>query len=493
MDVPAAEGAEAQPILAYVGGLDVTDGRWDTPDHVLFRSLLDNHKDDFYNGCVQTTPEVGPRQPWHDIHARVEGPVAKDVLDNFTERWRHQVKEKEYRLLPMGDELDFSALAEVEEGSEWNAQLFRSITSDSAAFDLNRIQYVPKRKIKNVDDSILRAYIHHIRKADHFMFFENQYFLGSAFNWEDEVTTKAHHLIPQEITHRICDKISAGEHIVAYIIIPIHPEGDPTTDAVQAILHCQHRTMEMMYKKIATTIKKKKLETKPTDYLTFFCLGKGECSDDIPAELPKPEPGTPGARLRETARFMIYVHSKIMIIDDDYILVGSANINQRSMVGTRETEIAVGAYQPLHTSEVSGYPRGSVHQFRMALWAEHLNGVEEVHANPGTLECVKAVNQLATKNWEQFVTDEPCHITGHLLHYPVNVNDDGSVTALKDFPNFPNTEAPILGAPILESRPKAYHQMKTHHSHPIVNKISQISQPITAVSVPYREQHDWAK
>lgn len=46
---------------------------------------------------------------------------------------------------------------------------------------------------------------------------------------------------------------------------------------------------------------------------------------------------------------MIYVHSKGMIVDDEYVLLGSANINQRSMEGTRDTEIAMGAYQPNHT------------------------------------------------------------------------------------------------------------------------------------------------
>ena len=33
--------------------------------------------------------------------------------------------------------------------------------------------------------------------------------------------------------------------------------------------------------------------------------------------------------------------SKMMIVDDSYIIVGSANINERSMSGTRDTEMAV--------------------------------------------------------------------------------------------------------------------------------------------------------
>lgn len=58
---------------------------------------------------------------------------------------------------------------------------------------------------------------------------------------------------------------------------------------------------------------------------------------------------------------MIYVHSKGMIVDDEYVILGSANINQRSMEGTRDTEIAMGAYQPRHTwATRHSNPRGQV-------------------------------------------------------------------------------------------------------------------------------------
>lgn len=34
---------------------------------------------------------MGPREPWHDLHCRVEGPVARDVVTNFERRWLKQV------------------------------------------------------------------------------------------------------------------------------------------------------------------------------------------------------------------------------------------------------------------------------------------------------------------------------------------------------------------------------------------------------------------
>ena len=33
---------------------------------------------------------IGPREPWHDIHSKVEGSIAYDVFENFAERWEQQ-------------------------------------------------------------------------------------------------------------------------------------------------------------------------------------------------------------------------------------------------------------------------------------------------------------------------------------------------------------------------------------------------------------------
>ena len=38
---------------------------------------------------------------------------------------------------------------------------------------------------------------------------------------------------------------------------------------------------------------------------------------------------------------IVYVHSKVMIVDDQITIMGSANINDRSMLGSRDSEIAV--------------------------------------------------------------------------------------------------------------------------------------------------------
>ena len=80
----------------------------------------------------------------------------------------------------------------------------------------------------------------------------------------------------------------------------------------------------------------------------FFCLGKRETPASVPDSLSEPEADTPASRARQSLRHPVYVHSKLMIVDDEVLLVGSANINQRSMAGSRDTEIAMAAFQPDH-------------------------------------------------------------------------------------------------------------------------------------------------
>ena len=88
----------------------------------------------------------------------------------------------------------------------------------------------------------------------------------------------------------------------------------------------------------------------------------------------------------------------MMIVDDDYIIVGSANINQRSMDGNRDSEIAIGAWQPPHQYGGSrGSPdgthlaRGEIASFRLALWAAHMGQYDPVFVDAALPECARKV------------------------------------------------------------------------------------------------------
>ncbi|MED6192468.1 Phospholipase D [Stylosanthes scabra] len=136
----------------------------------------------------------------------------------------------------------------------------------------------------------------------------------------------------------------------------------------------------------------------------------------------------------------------MMIVDDEYIIVGSANINQRSMDGARDSEIAMGAYQPYHLATRQP-ARGQVHGFRMALWYEHLGMLHDSFFRPESKECISRVNKIADKYWDLFSKESlENDLPGHLLRYPISISGEGHITSLSGFECFPDTKAKVLGA-----------------------------------------------
>ncbi|KAI4316324.1 hypothetical protein L6164_024314 [Bauhinia variegata] len=462
VDSEVAGGGSKRRIVSFVGGIDLCDGRYDIQEHPLFATLNSMHSQDFHqpNFPGASIKKGGPREPWHDIHCRLEGPVAGDVLDNFEQRWKKQVgteyllteSQKNEILVPS------SYITASNDQESWTVQLFRSIDGGAAyGFPEDPDEAAEKGLVSGkdniIDRSIQDAYINAIRRAKNFIYIENQYFLGSSYGWHaSDIKVEdigALHLIPKELSLKIVSKIEAGEIFSAYIVIPMWPEGIPESDSVQAILDWQRRTMEMMYSDIAAAIQKKGINAHPRDYLTFFCLGnrEGRNYEEYPPP-ERPEPDSDYSRAQKARRFMIYVHAKMMIVDDEYIIIGSANINQRSMDGGRDTEIAMGAFQPYHLTAY-GSAKGQIYGFRRALWYEHLGDLPgQVLDNPESEECIKLVNRHAERNWEiysreRFDQGRQFH---HLMRYPVEVTKNGAVTTLPGFEHFPDTKAPILGS-----------------------------------------------
>jgi len=96
-----------------------------------------------------------------------------------------------------------------------------------------------------------------------------------------------------------------------------------------------------------------------SDYISFHCLRNW------------------GDLKEQKVTSHIYVHTKMCIVDDRIAIVGSANINDRSMRGTRDSEIAVIMEQEQglvdsvmagKSFQVSPFAR----DFRMRLWREFL-------------------------------------------------------------------------------------------------------------------------
>eukprot|EP00878_Enallax_costatus_P010831 GHUV01011310.1.p1 GENE.GHUV01011310.1~~GHUV01011310.1.p1 ORF type:complete len:894 (+),score=260.77 GHUV01011310.1:345-3026(+) len=543
-DIPVVDGkSPTKRVVAYVGGLDLTNGRYDYHHHPLFETCCEGgpHCEDKYQGCIEgfDPSKPGPRQPWHDIHAKVEGPVAMDVAINFMERWSKQAgKLNLHKLTSLDDEAQDILLPEalrlftskrqqlkgrvkghmslrmetikaqdanlavtgLPSAELWNTQLFRTIDSDSAEGFPNSSQGSYEAglvigKGKSVDVSIHRAYLHLIRHAKRYLYLENQYFLGSAHLWDSDTDTPCTNQVPAEIALKICSKIRAGEPFRVYIVLPMYPEGVPTSGSVQAILYYQAKTRQMMYKRIAAAIAAAGLtgEVHPCDYLQFFCLGKRETppqaqvsgsevqptagnvtsaniSDgykpisnggDVSAALAAADRGgnatnangngngTAQSRATDSRRFMIYVHSKMMIVDDEYILVGSANINQRSLDGSRDSEIAIGAFQNGYTLAGNPHgplPNGQVAGFRKALFKEHCHELRAELDDPSDVHCIRMLSKVGAENWAAYASPEVQPLPyGHLMTYPTWVDSEGNVLPLDGCEEVPDLKGNLCG------------------------------------------------
>nr|CAB3502214.1 unnamed protein product [Digitaria exilis] len=367
--VDADAGNNTRKIVAFVGGLDLCGGRYDTPRHMLFRTLHTFHKDDYYNPNFAVEDARGPREPWHDLHSKIDGPAAYDVLKNFEERWlkaskrsgtKKLTKSRNDTLLWIEKIPDIAAIdddvySDDNDPERWDVQIFRSI-------DSNSVKGFPKD--------------------------------------------------PREATSK-------------------------------------KETMQMMYEIIYKALEEVGLSGKyePQDYLNFFCLGNREAEDTSCSSSGSSSANNPQDQARKNGRFMVYVHSKGMIVDDEYVIIGSANINQRSMEGTRDTEIAMGAYQPQHTwANTLSAPRGQIFGYRMSLWAEHIGAIEESFTRPESLECMRQVRQIGQHNWEKFISSHMTKMRGHLLKYPVSVDPRGKVKPLPGCPTFPDLGGNICGS-----------------------------------------------
>ncbi|GMP94551.1 hypothetical protein CsSME_00043983 [Camellia sinensis var. sinensis] len=155
------DDSQKRRIVSFVGGIDLCDGRYDTPDHSLFKTLDNIHNRDFYqpNFRGSSIRKGGPMEPWYDIHCKLKGIVALDVLYNFEQRWNKQVGNK---FLLTFNELDRiitrppTPIASTHDPETWNVQIFRSI--DNAAVE----GFLMKTKKKQ--PKIMRKHLQYIRK-----------------------------------------------------------------------------------------------------------------------------------------------------------------------------------------------------------------------------------------------------------------------------------------------------------------------------------------
>uniref|UniRef100_A0A8C3KWF9 Phospholipase n=1 Tax=Chrysolophus pictus TaxID=9089 RepID=A0A8C3KWF9_CHRPC len=256
-----------------------------------------------------------PRMPWHDISSVVHGKAARDVARHFIQRWNFtKIMKPKYRslsypfLLPKSQQTANELKYQVPDAVHATVQVIRSAADWSAG-------------IKYHEESIHTAYVNVIENSKHYIYIENQFFISCA---DDKVVWNK---IGDAIAQRILKAHRENKRYRVYVVIPLLPgfEGDISTgggNALQAIMHFNYRTMCRGENSILSQLKSEG-KNKWINYISF-------CGLRTYAELE-------GKLVTE----LIYVHSKLLIADDNTVIIGSANINDRSMLGKRDSEVAI--------------------------------------------------------------------------------------------------------------------------------------------------------
>ena len=371
--------------IAFVGGIDLCFGRWDTHNHELTddypvhpcaeesgqcgkmeretrysrwvgkdygntflggdRTELDHPMDDYVNRSHI------PRMPWHDIGCLFTGPPARDVAKHFIQRynsvnpcwWMMWDCHKLYI-----EDTDYFTAYAIPNPSTHNVriQVLRSVDKWSAG--------------QTHEASIYNAYLHAIKNAKHFIYIENQFFISSQPGTFLHVSNQ----ILSTMADRIVRAYQNNEDFHMVVVMPLKPEfpGQWETDSgkdLRSVSYWNYLTIYSGEDSLYNRLKEKKIPQSDIHrYFTVYGLRThATLNGNLVTEI-------------------IYVHSKLMVVDDRMVIIGSANINDRSMLGNRDSEVAIIIED---TDMINGKMKGQPfqvgkfsHSLRCHLMREHL-------------------------------------------------------------------------------------------------------------------------
>lgn len=390
----AGPTARDHDFVAYVGGVDIVPRQLDNPGH---------------HGQRPHAATVGPLKrdddapyPSHNVHARVTGPAALKIFQTWDERYVYE-KGRDPSLPDPAFALP-STDAEVKKAFPPHAakhivQVGRTFFKPQLGATLPRP--FPPDGESTIYDTLLKA----IAAAREYIYIEDQYFTP---NWSRDVPDSGVEkrvflnallkaaekcqrlviLVPtamdqpfgnvrrREIFRALRDKWQARVVIGAPVRRPyLHP-ASVVPHQGRCVLKADVSDTES---KVEVGPLLRVPDTPPfwlwIEGELMLCIGydgTGEREKDkISLRVVRRFAKTPskhkaGAAVTMSQLQGIYVHSKVMMIDDLFLSVGSANLNRRGFF--HDGEINAFAIP----QQMKAAPDNPARQLRTALWAEHL-------------------------------------------------------------------------------------------------------------------------
>lgn len=214
--------------------------------------------------------------------------------------------------------------------------------------------------------------------------------------WDDSETNFVDNCIARTLIDRIVTAKKKRRRFRAYIVLPVMPatEAAEATD-LRAAGGYSSRQQILLNALSVSQGARSFLETLERELTLIQNLtvgmpppqarpatGSGNCPDSAMAQWPLSSEFVSFCSLRQYCTMpdgrpmseQIYVHSKVMIADDRRVVIGSANINDRSLLGDRDSEFSVFIEQ---SEAVCNSKDNFARSLRMFLWREHFNLLEE--------------------------------------------------------------------------------------------------------------------
>lgn len=266
--------------IAFVGGIDLTNSRWDTPAHRPNDPRRMNH-------------DGKPYRPFHDVTMLVEGPIAARLGELARGRWRRAGGTK---LQP----------PDARGTTPWPESIEPQLRDVAVGIARTEPAYHGRPAITEIK----RLYLDTIAQARKFIYIENQYFTARTLG--------------RALGERLAEE--RGPEVI--LVLPKSTGG-----------WLEKATMDVLRSRVIADMSKQDKHGRLHVYYPHQPGLGGEC---------------------------ISVHSKLMVVDDRLLRIGSSNTSNRSMGLDTECDLV---FEGQNDSEANAF----VTSVRRGLLAEHLD------------------------------------------------------------------------------------------------------------------------
>lgn len=250
--------------------------------------------------------------------------------------------------------------------------------------------------------------------------------------------------IGEALAKRIDAAIRDGLAFHVYMVIPVHPEGTLNTLNIMTQLHLTMQSLIFGKDSLVNRIRRALLAAQLRDEnkklsrdAAIKIAGSFEIEqliervgDEWKSYLTLLNLRNWDALGKRPVTEQIYVHSKLLIADDRVAILGSANINDRSQLGDRDSELAVVIRDDAKTKvKLNGTDNdmvsAKVHDLRVRLWkklfgltdgaAIPANPLTSVVAHPAATATIELIQKISEKNAQAYNKAFPflAHMNGN--------------------------------------------------------------------------------